>query len=1021
MIHLHTRSCYSLLESSLDIDEIIRLAKESGQKAVALTDHRSMFASMEFLHAAKAAGLKPILGLEFEVRKDEQVFSLLALARNTTGLQNLYALSTRLLSGEDILPLEELHKYSEGIIIMNAGGDDLLESFAHEGDTAALTGFFAALKQEVPAVFLAISIQDSPRFFNSNQTMKQTAKALHLPSVALSRIEYEKPEDEQTLRLLQAIAKNKPVDDPSLRVRKGRWWRSPDEMEELYDPSDLAMSDQIADCIEEYVIPKASLPHFVNKAGCSSAEYLKSLCHAGLKKRCQGHIPKDYMERLQHELNIILSMGFADYFLIVWDFIRESRSRGILVGPGRGSAAGSLVAYCLGITHIDPIKSHLLFERFLNPSRISMPDIDTDFPDNRRDEIIEYVQDLYGRYHAAHIVTFARMKAKLALRDSARAMNIPMRDAEKLTSLIPTGSNMSLKEAYSSLRAFSSLVDNSAALKRLYEAACKIEGLPRHASTHAGGIVLSKEQILQQAPLIETGEALPAVQFTMDYLEEIGLIKFDFLALRNLTTLAEISEDVRQFTGRPLDLLKLPLNDPAVYQLLRNGDTLGIFQLESAGIRNLILRYRPNSFEDIAAILALYRPGPMKNIDLFLNARFHPEQRQSIHPLLDSLLAETGGIFVYQEQIMEAARIIGGFSLAEADSLRKAMSKKKRDVMESWKQKFIEGAALKQIPAGQADQIFETMAQFADYGFNKSHSYAYGLIVYQMSWLKAHYPLQFYKACLNACMGSGAKSQSFFKECAGRRLSIAPISLNRSQAVYQIDGQALRMPFSLVKTVSLQASEKIIAEREAHGPFTDPAISILRLLFAGLNQSQVLNLIHAGAFDELQAGREALAAAFEEIVRLEDLVILNPATGTFQFSGVTPPAIPDQPVDAMQRLLKEKELLGFYVSKHPAALLREANPTLTAIADAQSKMGFLNMAGILHGIHNHKTRKGDAMAFASLSDEGATIDLAIMPNVFERLQPLLKNNTLVIIEGRKQRKDSLLVNNIILADSLPRR
>ncbi len=1018
MIHLHTRSCYSLLESTLQIDDIIRKAKENGQRAVALTDHRSLYGTMAFLHAAKEAGLKPIIGLEFEIRKNEQIYSLLALAKNTTGLQSLYRLSTTLMSTNEPLPFEELASYQEGLILMNAGGDEYLESMAQENDLEALSEFFADLQAVSEQSYMALSLQDSPRYARSNQVMRSIAPSLDIECVALSRIEYEKPEDERTLRLLQAISKSCFIDDPSLKVRKGRWYRSPEEMAELYDARSLEMTDRIADQIEEYSIPKAELPVYRNKNDISSEMYLKNLCIAGLKKRLNGKIEARYARRLNEELDVILSMGFADYFLIVWDFIREARKRNILVGPGRGSAAGSLVAWCLGISHIDPLANHLLFERFLNPGRVSMPDIDTDFPDNRRDEIIEYVQEVYGRYHAAHIVTFARMKTKSALRDCGRALNVPMREVDRLCKLLPNSPNLTLKSAYETNRPFASLINNNPRLQAVYQAAIRIEGFPRHASIHAGGIVLARESIVNQAPLQEVGEPLPAVQFTMEYLEEIGLIKFDFLSLRNLTTLANMVDGIEQQTGQKIDLLKLQLDDPMVFQVLQNGDTQGIFQLESAGIRDLILRYRPVRFEDIAAILALYRPGPMKNIDMFLEARFHPERRRSIHPLIDPLLAETGGIFVYQEQIMEAARIIGGFTLSEADILRKAMSKKKPEVMKEWEEKFVQGALANQIDGSKAREIFATMSQFAEYGFNKSHSYVYGLIVYQMTWIKARHPLVFYQCSLNASIGSGSKTNIFLQECRNRQIPILPISINKSGSRFEIENQALRMPLSLVHSINRQIIEKIEAERQAHGYFDDPCLAILRLLHASLSSAQILALIRAGAFDELQAGRESLEAGMEEVVRLADLVCLDETTKTWRFSGITPPELPERPIDRMTRLQNEKEVLGFYVTRHPSEIVRQKDRRIMSAQKALGYEGRLQLAGILHSIKEHKTKKGQMMAFAILSDDTGEINLSIMPWLLDQIRPILKENQLVWLRGNKNRPQSVLVDELALITRL---
>lgn len=1015
MIHLHTRSCYSLLESSLQIEDIVRLAKSNGQKAAVLCDHRSMYGTMAFLRACAREEIQPVIGLELEVVYEQKSVGVLLLACTTRGLQDLFDLSTRLMAQEAVVSLDELGRWTKEAVVITSPGDPVLADLAYE-KSEKLGEILKAFKGQAPVFYGAIALQDSPRFVASNQFFKALCLELEIPTAALSRIEYETDKDVQIVKLLQAIAQGRMVDDPSVRVRQGRFWRSVQEMEELYDKEDLDRTEEIVSLIEPYELPKADLPVFENRAGLPSEEYLRKLCLAGLKKRLHGQADGRYLERLEHELEIITSMGFADYFLIVWDFIREARTRQVLVGPGRGSAAGSLVAWCLGIAHVDPIANGLLFERFLNPSRISMPDIDTDFPDNRRDEIIEYVHQRYGHYHVAHIVTFARLKARLALRDSARALGLPMRQVEELTALIPNQLNVRLRQVYETNQAFASLVRSNRELTQLFNLACRIEGFPRHASIHAGGIVVAKESILAQAPLVNAGSDLPAVQFSMDELEALGLIKFDFLALRNLTLLDQMKERVEQITRKPLDLLKLPLDDPYVYQLLRKGDTLGLFQLESAGIRSLILRYRPECFADIAAILALYRPGPMKNIDHFLQARFDPKQRPSLHPLLDDLLKETGGIFVYQEQIMEAARLVGGFDLAQADSLRKAMSKKKREEMERWKNQFVQGAAQKGVSKEQAEHIFSIMEQFADYGFNKSHSYAYGLIVYQMAWIKAHFPLAFYESCLNGSAGAPSKVSAFLQEVAGRHIEIMPVSLNHSGLQFSMEGNRLFLPLTLVKGLSRQLAETIIEERKAHGPFADPALTIVRLLNLKLSAAQVQALIKAGAFEEEGQNRESLLASFDEISRLADLVLLDANTGNWYFAGVSAPLIQDVPVNSLQRLMDEYEVLGFYLSRHPAALYRHHNRRLYSCRRALQSQGLMEAVGILQGLHEFKTKKGQLMAFASLVDDTGQIDLAIMPWLYTQLQPVLKNGLFVHVRGKKNRPKSILVDALHLLD-----
>lgn len=1007
MIHLHVKSCYSLLESPLTIDDLIRLAKENHQSAVSLTDHRALFGAAELQRKAKAAGLKPILGLEFELNWKGQIVPVILIAKDGQGLQNLYALSTRLMEGLDALEAEELEQYAGHTIAMNAGGHDLFQQWARENRLDELAEFFHTLDLAADQSYIALSLADSPVFQEGNQHLIALAQATGLPTVALSRVEYEKPEDETISRLLKAIGAQTRLNDPTLPRRSGRYWRSAAEMESLYPAITLDNTEQIADQIEDYEIEKAHLPVYANPAGVSSEEYLKNLALAGLKKRLNGKSDPRYTKRLHEELEIILKMGFADYFLIVWDFIREARKRGVLVGPGRGSAAGSLTAYCLGISHVDPIANGLLFERFLNPSRISMPDIDTDIPDNRRDEMIRYVASRYGQGQVAHIVTFARMKARMALRDTAKVLGVSDRKISALLRKAPSGPNLTLKEMETGSRAFEAAIKADRELSQVFAYAQAIEGLPRHTSIHAGGIVISGKPIPLQAPLMDAQADVPAVQFTMDYLEERGLIKFDFLALRYLSVLEEMKEAVQKRTGKPLDLLKLPLDDPAVFALLARGQTMGIFQLESAGITNLIVRLKPYRFEDIPYILALYRPGPMKHVNEFLEARFHPEKRRSIHPMLDGLLAETGGIFLYQEQIMEAARLIGGFTLAEADSLRKAMSKKNHEVMATWRAQFIEGAANRGIEEQKAREIFAIMERFADYGFNKSHSYAYALIVYQMAWIKARAPLEFYQASINSLIGNGEKIGAMIREMNRRNLPVQGPTLNYPTTISMIEQGRLMLPLVLISSINKDTVGRIRQELEEHGPYTDPALSVLRLLNAGLKAEQVRALIEAGALDELGIGRESLLESFENIVRFGDLVSPD-ENGQWQFCGVTPPQIQLVPVHQLERVAQEKKRMGFSLSTHPATLIRQRDRRIVPIEAIVNQNGYFTITGQITRIQPHTTKKGDEMAFATLMDETGEIDLAIMPDLYLLFKDRLKPDMMVIVSGKKDRPKSMV-------------
>lgn len=1020
MIHLHTRSCYTLLESTLTIDEIIQAAIDNHQTSAVLTDRNVMFGTMEFIHKAQKAGLKPIVGLETEVRMSSADIPVVLLAKNNKGLQSLFLFSTLVSEKkEEAIPASLLKEHAPDLIVMTGGIDDSLEELCRRGENEAIASRLTELQEAAGTLYVSIALNDSVRQKDANHILKTISRNLQLPTVALSRINYLKDGDAARLRLLQAIGSQKNIQDPAVSVRAHRYYRTEEEMRQLYDEEDLAMTDVIASQISlSLPLFQSALPVYPNPKHVPSDQYLSGLCRAGLNKRRNGHPEPEYIQRLEEELKVILSMGFADYFLIVWDFIRYGRKHDILIGPGRGSAAGSLVAYCLGITHIDPIANGLLFERFLNPERISMPDIDTDIPDDRRDEMIEYVSRLYGEGHAAHIVTFARMKAKMAIRDTARAFNIHVREADQLCKALGNDPKMTLQKAYDSIPSFRSLVNSRQTMKTLFEQALSVEGLPRHISIHAGGIVLSREPIVKSAPLIDAGASIPAVQFTMEYLEELGLIKFDFLGLRNLSALHEMTRRIREDTGMQLDLLKLPMDDPKVYSLLSRADTMGIFQLESDGIRSLLKSFRPSRFEDIAAILALYRPGPMKNISLYLDARKN-HQKNSLHPLLEPILAESNGIFLYQEQIMQAAQIIGGFSLAQADSLRKAMSKKNHDLMESYRSLFIKGAVGRGISREEALRIFSVMERFADYGFNKSHSYAYAMIVYQMSYIKANFPVQFYLCSLNSLMGSTPKTSAMILECRSRNLPVLNADLNSSGSVYTADmvrGQmVLRMPFTMIKGVSSLISEKIVAERNARGPFQDVHSALARLLAAGIGQSVLEVLVRGGAFDAFGVSPAGILQEMEQLLRYARMVRVDSQDTLFSFDAVSPPSIPQIPVSLLQKSAMEKEAYGFYASEHPAASFRRRIPAARSAASLKTGNGYVETVGVVTRIREHQTKQDKTMAFCTLEDESGQIDLAVMPELYqtEKQKGSLDPGKLLLVQGKKdQNRPSILVRQI---------
>ncbi len=697
---------------------------------------------------------------------------------------------------------------------------------------------------------------------------------------------------------------------------------------------------------------------------------------------------------------------------MVYDMIRYAKTQNILVGPGRGSAAGSLVAYCLGITHIDPIKNQLLFERFLNPERISMPDIDTDFPDTSRHKIIEYLQAQYGADHVALIVTFSALKAKQALRDVARVKNIPNLEIDSIVRLIPNVPNMNLNKAWNEISAFRSKIQSKASYLDLFHTALKIENLPRHTSQHAAGVVLSQKEIVEVCPIYAGDGTIQSTQFTMDYLESLGLIKMDVLALKNLTTVENILSDLKKTYGLELDIYKLNQNDKKTYALLSSGDTIGVFQFESDGIRSLLRDIRPQTFSDIAIALALYRPGPMENKNVYLANRNHPETIHYLHPLLEPILKETYGIMIYQEQIMQIAQTIGNMTLAQADSLRKAMSKKNKALMDSYEEIFIQGATAQNIKKEIATKIFKTMEHFADYGFNKSHSYAYASLAYAMAYLKANYPLFFYRSLLDSVTGNKEKSADYIFECSKRNVPVLPCSIVSSTDRYCIENNGIRMPFQVLKGIGKTVYDKIIQERKKK-PFQDLYECMARLIACGIKENALITLINAGAFDPLYPSRKTLAENLDQIISYANLVKVEDETLHFDFSVASPPNLIRLEEQVLERAQKEKEVYGFYLSEHPISSLRKKRfQNLRTLREISEQLGFVSVLGRVSRIKPYRTKKGDLMAFLTLEDETQMIDVAIMPRLYGQIKGSLQENQIILLNGKKDRKDSILAQKI---------
>lgn len=1017
-VHLHVRSCYTLLKSTLTIPKIVACAKQYGYSAVALTDHNVMHGAMAFYHACKKENIKPIFGVEVDITEDENLFGFILLAKNDDGYQNLLKLSTLLNTKENLkqITLDTLAFYAKNCVVLTNGDQNYMETMLLKEEKELLAHWLKKCKLVFEDFYVSIARNDSGLLARKNPLLKSICKQLDVKTVALSRIYFENEEDEESYKMLCAIDQGVTIQDKMLNYSPRRFFRSQLQMQELYEQDDLNASDEIASkCNVTMQFAKAVLPAFENKYGVSSEVFLRNLCQKGLEKRMHYHkIPQEYQQRLDYELDVIIKMKYADYFLIVWDFIRYAKTQHIYIGPGRGSAAGSLVAYCLGITHVDPLHYHLLFERFLNPERISMPDIDTDFPDNRRDEVIRYVEERYGHSRVSHIITFNTLAAKQVLRDAGKAMGIDARQIDRLCKQVPNVLKVTLDYAYHNAPRFKEMINSGETMRKLFSVARKLEGLPRHASLHAAGIILSSDDIEKVCPLIDVDEGISATQFTMEYLEELGLIKMDFLGLRNLTIIDEIVTQVK-IANPDFDIMQIPLNDKKTYELIQDVDTTGVFQLESEGMKNLIRKVQPKVFEDIVAAIALFRPGPMENIPAYLERREHPEKIDYIHPNLKPILQNTFGIMIYQEQVMQVAQKMAGFSLGKADNLRKAISKKKENELKKLRTDFIEGAIQQGYQKSLAEQVYALIMKFANYGFNRSHSVAYAMTAYQLAYLKANYPLYFFNSLLNSVIGSETKTSEYVFEARKRGISILLPDVNKSTHHYQIEENGLRFPFIGIKGIGTAVSSQIVAEREKHGEFIDFYDFVARMSGNKIGKKTIEILIYAGGLDCFRVNRSSMIASLDDALRYADLVKIEEADQViFDFELVSKPPMTMVKDTMAIRSEKEKEMIGFYLSQHPIAQVRSqyADNLPVLITLPKFKGQYVRFVCIVERCKQYRTKNGDLMMFVVGSDETAKFDLVCMPNIYRNhIDDLVKGNYLYV-EGKIDKETSCLVKKI---------
>lgn len=1027
MVPLHVNSSYSLLRSTITPEKLVLEAKQKGYRAIALTDYHVLYGVIPFYKSCKTNGIKPIIGLSANVFIEENETSVrdrfLFYAKNVHGYQSLMKISSAILTkSEKGIPFKWLKHYTTGLIAVATGIGGEIESFILEGemDKAKERIIFYQQLFEKDSFYLSIQPYHTRESVQLTKAILEIGEELHVPIVATSKVSYLEKDDYETWKCLQAIKENKKITDVTEEpIDREFYFRSKDEMEMLFEqyPTAIQNTVRIAEqCHVEIPFHQQLLPKYP-LTGKTSNEYLNELCEIGLRERVKS--PSSiYKDRLQYELNIIKKMNFSDYFLIVWDYVQFAKKNGIIVGPGRGSAAGSLVAYVLGITDVDPIKFDLLFERFLNPERVTMPDIDIDFPDHHRDEVIKYVAKKYGLTHVAQIITYGTFAAKAALRDVARVYGFSNRELEQLSKSIPNKLGITLKDAYKESETLQRLVQEER-IKKVYQIASKIEGLPRHTSTHAAGVIISDRPLVEMIPLQMGSNEVLLTQYPMGILEEIGLLKMDFLGLRNLSLIESILRTIQKKEKQQIDLKNIPYNDPPTFELLQKGKTTGIFQLESEGMRDVLTHLKPTEFEDIVAVNALYRPGPMANIPVYIKRKHGQEKSQYPHPDLEKVLKKTYGVIVYQEQIMQIASIFSGFTLGEADLLRRAVSKKKREVLDQERNHFVNGAIRRGYEEKIANDIYDLIVRFADYGFNRSHAVAYSQISYQLAYLKAHYPLYFMASLLTSSIGNEEKTSEYVKELRHLGFKVFAPSINKSGYQFEVEEGGIRFSLAAVKGVGFQALKEILRAR-GNGRFTDLFDFCLRVSLKIVNRKVMENLIHSGSFDEFGKDRAVLLATLD--VAIEHAQLLKPEDNQIDLllleglDDLKPKYVDVEPIPMENKLLSEKQVLGMFISKHPTSMYRLLFQLNGAVLLDDIKLDKINKVGVyIQDVRKIKTKRGETMAFVQISDESDDLQAVIFPNIYRENTAILKKGEIIFLTGKAELRNGqkqLIINNI---------
>ena len=1067
-VHLHVHTEYSLLDGACRIGKLVKRASELGQNAVAITDHGVMYGVIDFYRAAKAAGIKPIIGCEVYVAPrsmtdrvhniDSEAQHLVLLCENETGYKNLsYMVSKAFLEGFYIKPRVDialLRQHSEGIIALSAclagGIPRRLRMRDYEGAKQLALEFSEIFGEN--NFFLELQDHGIPEQAEINRGILRLAKETGLPLVATNDAHYLTREDSYIQDVLMCIQMGKTVDDPNrMRFETQEFYiKSEEEMRGLFPnlPEALENTQRIADrCNVEFEFNHYHLPEYVPPDGSDSLTYFRRLCEEGFRARYPEQ-PPEYRKRLEYEMNVIETMGYVDYYLIVADFILWAKHEGIPVGPGRGSGAASIAAYCMHITEMDPMKYNLIFERFLNPERVSMPDFDTDFCQARRGEVIDYVMRKYGKDRVAQIVTFGTMAARAAIRDVGRTLNFSYAETDAVAKLIPTTLHMTLDEALRVSPQLKQMYDGDERVKKLVDTARALEGMPRNTSTHAAGVVITKDPVCDYVPLARNDDTI-VTQFTMTTIEELGLLKMDFLGLRNLTIIEDAEQQIRRHHP-DFDLKTVREDDAESFAMLSEGRTAGVFQLESAGITGVCVNMKPQSIEDLTAIVALYRPGPMDSIPRFIDNKLHPEKITYLCPQLEPILSVTYGCIVYQEQVIEIFRKLGGYSLGQADNMRRAISKKKEKVILAEQKAFVYGDSERGIPGAIANGVTETAAQtiykdildFANYAFNKAHAVCYAKVTYETAYLKCHYPKEYMAALLTSVLDNTDKAVGYIAECREMGIALLHPDVNMSEDKFTVEPEGIRFGLGAVKNIGRGLLRQMVAEREKNGKFTSLQNFVERMQEFDLNKRAVENLIKCGAMDCLGLNRAQMLYCYEDMMDSAANSKKKNIAGQMQLfdmlggeekqeSLVEIPKLAELRKNDLMQM--EKETIGLYLSGHPMDEYRKQLKGSGVVPILRIAQSFENgdgvfrdeqiarIAGIIETVRMKTTRNNSMMAFVTLEDDTASMELLVFSNVIAKSGNHLKENTPVVVEGRLSVRDEkapqMVVNEVhLIAD-----